>query len=498
VEVAVEPVNRRTLLRGGVGLAAGAALSGPLQLLGAQVAGASRTTAAAKPVPGLQPVADLRDGVARLSLLPGFSYRSFHDTSAGATLSDLTPLPGRHDGMAAFAAADGAVGLIRNHEINGPGDPFSTAAPTYDVAARGGTTTTLVDSQATVLHAFASLAGTQMNCAGGRMPWGAWVTCEETVNGFDVFDDFTRGSAPPETYVQNVFLEQRHGFIFEVPLDGVASAQPITAAGRFPHEAVAYDPREGALYLTEDDFGFPSGFYKYVPPVHPSEVGRIEDGGQLYMAAIRDRPNLDMSASGIRGRLHVQWVPIADPAPTYPMVDGLPTTTNDAAITHVARQGWDQGAAYFSRLEGAVIDKGTIYFSSTQGGGPAEDPDISTPRPTGYGMGFGQIWAYDVRAERLALVFESPGREVLDFPDNLTVSPQGRVVICEDSSQGNFLRVLDRRGRLVDVAQNIIPGRVDDEFAGACFSPGGSTLYVNIQASNGLTFAIFGDWRGIG
>ena len=31
-----------------------------------------------------------------------------------------------------------------------------------------------------------------------------------------------------------------------------------------------------------------------------------------------------------------------------------------------------------------------------------------------------------------------------------------------------------------------------DEFAGICFSPDGRTMFVNIQASNGLTFII---WR---
>jgi secreted PhoX family phosphatase len=41
-------------------------------------------------------------------------------------------------------------------------------------------------------------------------------------------------------------------------------------------------------------------------------------------------------------------------------------------------------------------------------------------------------------------------------------------------------------------------GRTGDEFAGSTFSPTGSTLYVNIQSSNGLTFAIWGDWESIG
>ena len=40
--------------------------------------------------------------------------------------------------------------------------------------------------------------------------------------------------------------------------------------------------------------------------------------------------------------------------------------------------------------------------------------------------------------------------------------------------------------------------RSNDEFAGACFSPDGHTLFVNIQASRGITFAIWGPWSSIG
>jgi hypothetical protein len=41
-------------------------------------------------------------------------------------------------------------------------------------------------------------------------------------------------------------------------------------------------------------------------------------------------------------------------------------------------------------------------------------------------------------------------------------------------------------------------GRTSDEFAGSTFSPDGHTLFVNIQASRGLTFAIWGPWHRIG
>ena len=39
--------------------------------------------------------------------------------------------------------------------------------------------------------------------------------------------------------------------------------------------------------------------------------------------------------------------------------------------------------------------------------------------------------------------------------------------------------------------------RFNDEFAGSTFSPDGDTLFVNIQASRGISFAIWGPWDRI-
>jgi uncharacterized protein len=487
-------IDRRRFLAGSAatagGLTAGAAVAGPFAGFLAAPVGAHP-----RPNPTLGPIPDQRDGIVRLWLPRGFQYRSFHDTEQPVTLDDGTVLPGRHDGMAAFRGRRGNTVLVRNHEVNGPVPAFGDASKAYDTMTGGGTTTIEVTGKGEVLRSFTSLNGTQMNCSGGPMPWGSWVTCEETVNGPDVGPDFTG--------VPNTALTQPHGFIFEVPAGGQSSREPITAAGRFAHEAVAFDAREGILYLTEDNFGFPSGLYRYIPHKNPMRTGRLVNRGRLQALAVRGVPNADLAAAQPEGATYrVRWVDIDDPAPRFPFTPGQTApTTNDQAINYVGNQGRAQGAAWFSRLEGCAYDRGTVFFTSTQGGGPAE-PGPSDP-VQGFGNGFGQIWAYDTRSSRLRLVFQSPGVDVLDFPDNVTTSKRGTLVLCEDSTGDNFLRGLSPRGDLWDIALNRLVGangapRFGDEFAGATFSPDGRTLFVNIQASRGVTFAIWGPWGRIG
>ncbi len=416
-------------------------------------------------------------------------------------LDDGTLLPGRHDGMAAFPAPDGNVWLIRNHELNNPavGQPnpqpaFGPLDP-YDAHGLGGTTSVLVTPHGEVIEAWTSLNGTMMNCSGGAMPWGSWISCEETVNGPDTSPDFTGQT--------NEFLEQPHGFVFEVPVGGVSDRTPIRSAGRFAHEAAAYSPDEGIVYLTEDNFEFPSGLYRYIPPEDPMAAGRLVDGGRLQMLKVRGVHQAHLEAQQTNGATYrVEWVDIDQP---YPGTDGrfATVTDNDAALTFVGDQGRAEGAAHFSRLEGATYTRGEVFFTSTQGGGAAE----TGPEPlTGYGNGTGQVWSYDPRRCTLTCRYQSPGPTSLELPDNVTArSDRGTIVLCEDGPADNYIRGLTRYGSLFDIAVNRLrrnnppfATRYGEEFAGATFGADGETLFVNIQASQAISFAIWGPWGRLG
>jgi secreted PhoX family phosphatase len=420
-----------------------------------------------------------------LALPRGFHYRVF--SIIGGTLSDGNPVPVNHDGMAAFAhpTLRGVVRLIRNQEDRAAPGRGSVAGPVgsrYDRLAGGGTVTLDYDERRhQLLQDFISLNGTIVNCAGG-IGFGqrAWLTCEETTAG-------------PPTW------SQAHGYVFEVPL-GIEPGQltqpePLRALGRFSHEAVAVDQRTGVVYLTEDPgSGVGAGFYRFLP----ADPNHLAAGGRLQMLGIVGRPQADLREGQTAGvPLRVQWFDIAEPDPRDP---------GNASPARTFNQGFRQGGAMFNRLEGCWYDAGQVFFVSTSGG-DAKNGDVNSD---GFREGYGQVWRYLPGADVLELVFESPGPDVLDSPDNLTVTPRGGLLFCEDDAGSrdgdthplapgitdvNRLIGLTPGGEAFEFAVNRLN---DSELAGACFSPSGRTLFVNIfgdgSPGSGMTVAITGPW----
>ena len=382
-----------------------------------------------------------------LELPPGFQYTVFGRT--GDTMTDGRPTPSSHDGMAAFQVG-AEVRLVRNHEVRNTGTSLAPAGSSYDASGPGGTTTLVVNpTTRELVSSFVSISGTSTNCAGGPTPWGSWITCEETTAGT------VAGFAQP------------HGYCFEVTAAANApvTAVPLTAMGRFVHEAIAIDPATGIVYLTEDQTD--AGLYRFVP----TTPGNLAAGGQLQMLAVTGQNDYDTRTGQQRlVDLPVRWVTIADPNPA----------NAEATPSAVRAQGFALGGARFGRLEGAWFGAGRLYINSTNGGN----------------AGLGQVWEYApaTNAGTLRLLFESAAAADLASPDNLCVSPRGQgMVLCEDGSGVQHLRGLTREGQIFDFARNAIAGFTQEEFAGATYSPDGQTLFVNVQTP-GLTFAIWGDW----
>ena len=455
-------LDRRAFL-GRTPLAAGTllALNGLTARAGALAKGAPKGAGGYGP---LRPTKTKNTGEELLALPENFQYTVFGKT--GDKMSDGFATPASHDGMAAFAVGR-EWRLVRNHEINNrlgrEGAAFGDPKLAYDPLAGGGTTTLVIDPKTRELvKSFVSLNGTLQNCAGGPTPWGSWITCEETVLGE------TRRSDPQNNRELGGFTKP-HGYCYEVSAaaDGAVAPVALKAMGRFVHEAVAVDPATGVVYETED--ASPGGFFRLVP----KERGRLSAGGRLQMLAVKGSPNYDTRAGQQAGKpLAATWVEIADPDPAA-------AETNSHAVYE---QGLSGGGATFARLEGCWYGDRSIFFTSTSGGDQHR----------------GQVWRYQPRGEKeglLTLIFESPGAETLDYPDNICVSPRGGLVICEDGGgEEQFLRGLTPRGQLFDLGRNMVPGFETKEWAGATFSPDGGTLFVNIQTP-GLTFAIWGPWQ---
>jgi len=414
----------------------------------------------------------------------GFSYKIV--SRAGQPMDDGLLTPGKADGMACFSDPSdrNRVILVRNHEQR-PTEPDRSAfgkdgALAARVAADrvydripaglpmdGGTSTLVWDTrqQKLVTHHL-SLIGTTVNCAGGATPGRSWLSCEET--------EYRAGEAGAKD----------HGWVFEVPADlrGLADPVPITGMGRFKHEATATDPRTGIVYLTED---FADGFclfYRYLP----NDRAKLQAGGRLQAlgfaeGASADPRNWQRPFWTVGQRKKVVWIDL----------DGVDNPHND-----LRHRGHGKGAAYFARGEGIYFGDRELFFTCTSGG-PTRDGQVLRYRPSPQE---GKPGERDHPGE-IELFLESNDRTRLSMPDNIAIAPNGHLFICEDKYAGhNMLKAVTPKGQVYTVGRNAappaVPGAPNTELAGVCFSPDGSTCFLNIYFP-GTTIAITGPWRSL-
>ena len=336
-------IRRRELI--GSGLAATGALAfGP---------GFWRSALAAPARPGAGPYGVLRPPDANGLMLPA-GFRSREIARAGM------PVPGTAypwhifpDGQATFATSEGGWILVSNSE---------------SVAASGaGASAIRFAPDGSIASAYRILSGTNSNCAGGRTPWGTWLSCEEY--------DF--------------------GHVWECDPTGASLAVTRPALGTFNHEAACVDPVERRLYLTEDEGD--GTLYRFTPEAYP------DLGSGLLEVAV-----------GAPNATRLDWGRVPDPSAiggaTRDQVAGVRRFKGgegiwyDSGVVYFTTKGDDVVWAYDTRTRG--LDK--VYDLAAKPQGPLSGVDNITV------SGAGDIYVCEDGGD-MEIVMITPDRVVAPF-----------------------------------------------------------------------------------
>ena len=225
-----------------------------------------------------------------IQLPEGFSSRVIATAGSRPVAGSSYRWHGSPDDGDTFEHPDGGWIYVSNSELDG---------------GAGGVGALRFDGDGELVDAYSIMSGGRRNCAGGRTPWGTWLSCEEVPNGL----------------------------VWECDPMGREDARNYPSLGRFNHEAAVVDPKTRMVYLTEDESD--GRFYRFTPDEVDSDGRANLETGRLQVATV-DRDD------------NVSW-----------------TGLSDAAARSVSTRRQVSSSTAFNRGEGMVYHDGIVYFTTT-------------------------------------------------------------------------------------------------------------------------------------
>lgn len=403
----------------------------------APTAGGAELGIPAGPLASIPPVQSA--GIDNMELPPGFTVRR-------VATSGLNPLSGQvdanynwhdaPDGGAVYVdTSNGSWVYVSNAEIGNGGGGVGA----LHFAAGG-----------TLIDAYPILTGTSRNCAGGKTPWGTWLSCEENGSSGQIYECEPFGT--PQDAVVKPMLGSRN------------------------HEAAAIDPRNHVCYITEDASS--GRFWRFVSSANDTfdDNGvtrmRMEDG-ELQVMNIAGFENGGVpNDDDIREALPVTWTTPG----TTGGINGIGGDTKGTAFNGGEGIWYYEIPPELSTIPdlGMQGTRGVVFFAT---------------------KGDNRIWAYDIENELVELIFDNTNNQIapgMDDVDNVTVSPAGDVIVAEDGSGMRLMVVVPNEPAKLLMQ---ITGNPSSEIVGPAFHPDGSKLYFSAQrgptnGSPGVTYEV--------
>lgn len=310
--------------------------------------------------------------------------------------------------------------------------------------------------------------GSLGNCAGGKTPWGTFLTCEENFQSFYGERNRKTGELTKDRYSYDWFKfynypTEHYGWVVEIdPFTG--KAQKHTNLGRFAHECATCVTTANKVVVYSGDDKNDEHIYKFV-----SDSKSDFKSGTLYVAKIETGTwlPLDLNKSPILKK----------------------TFANQTEVMIHAREAAKiLGATPLDRPEDIERNPltGDIFVSLTN----------NKPKGVYHGSILkiseddGNYESENFMAETFLLGGEPGG---LSCPDNLAFDQKGNLWICSDisgSSIGkkeykafgnNGLFVIPASGKNAGEVIQVASAPVDAELTGICFSPDQKTLFLSVQ-----------------